>query len=92
MSHEGSYASTYAASSLVGSRTHGVLSRRLVAYLVDLVVIGILVVLFGLLIGVAGVVTLGLSWGLYAVLVPARRCSTARSRSVGTGRGRSACG
>lgn len=70
MTNEASYASTYARSSLVGARTQGVLSRRVLAYLVDVVVIGVLVVLFGILIGVAGVVTLGLGWALYAVLVP----------------------
>lgn len=51
-------------------RTDGVLSRRLVAYLVDLVVLFILVMMSGVLIGLAGVVTFGLGWTLYAVLVP----------------------
>ncbi len=51
-------------------RTHGVLRRRFVAYLVDLTVIFTLTLLFGLLIGVAGVITFGLGWMLYAVLVP----------------------
>lgn len=51
-------------------RTDGVMSRRVVAYLVDLVVIGLLVVLFGFLIGLSGFLTFGLSWALYAILVP----------------------
>ena len=52
------------------ARTDGVLGRRLFAYLVDLIVVAILTVLFGFLIGVAGVLTFGLGWALYAVLVP----------------------
>lgn len=55
--------------SFVG-RTDGVLGRRAIAYCIDLVVIGILIVLFGLLIGVAGALTLGLGWALYAILAP----------------------
>jgi uncharacterized RDD family membrane protein YckC len=51
-------------------RTDGVLSRRLFAYFIDAVVIAFLVVLFGFLIGIAGIFTLGLTWGLYAILVP----------------------
>ena len=70
MPDQASYASTYSRSSLVGPRTDGVLTRRVLAYVVDIIVIGLLVVLFGILIGVAGVVTFGLSWALYAVLVP----------------------
>ncbi len=51
-------------------RTDGVLSRRVFAYMIDLVVIAVLTVLFGFLVGVAGVVTFGLGWALYAILVP----------------------
>jgi uncharacterized RDD family membrane protein YckC len=51
-------------------RTDGVLSRRLLAYLVDIVVISILVVVSSFLIGVAGFLTFGLGWMLYAILVP----------------------
>jgi uncharacterized RDD family membrane protein YckC len=56
--------------SLPLGRTDGVLSRRILAYCVDLVAIFMLTLLFGFLIGVAGIVTFGLSWALYAVLVP----------------------
>jgi len=52
------------------ARTDGVLSRRVIAYVVDLFVISFLVVLFGFLIGIAGIFTFGLTWGLYAILVP----------------------
>jgi uncharacterized RDD family membrane protein YckC len=51
-------------------RTDGVLSRRLFAYLVDILAISALIVLFGFLIGVFGVLTFGLGWMLYAILVP----------------------
>lgn len=62
--------SIYGASPIAAGRTDGVLSRRLVAYLIDLVVISLLVVLFGVLIGIAGIFTFGLTWGLYAILIP----------------------
>lgn len=51
--------------------TDGVLSRRLFAYLVDIVMIAGLTVLFGLLVGIAGIITFGAAWILYAFLVPA---------------------
>lgn len=51
--------------------TDGVLSRRLFAYLIDLVVIFGLTVVLGLLVGIAGLVTFGAAWVLYAFLVPA---------------------
>lgn len=52
-------------------RTRGVLGLRLCAYLVDLLVVLLLILLFGALIGVAGIFTFGAAWLLYAVLVPA---------------------
>ena len=55
---------------IAGHRTDGVLERRVIAYLVDFVVIAFLVVLFGFLIGIAGIFTFGLTWGLYLILVP----------------------
>ncbi len=70
MGHERSYTSVQPTSLYPVARTEGVLSRRVVAYLIDLVVISVLVALFGLLIAVAGVVTFGLGWALYAILVP----------------------
>lgn len=51
-------------------RGHGILRRRFAAYLVDLMVIFGLTIVFGFLIGVAGAVTFGFGWVLYAVLVP----------------------
>jgi len=52
------------------SQTEGVLGRRLLAYLVDFIVISALIVLFGFLIGVFGILTFGLGWMLYAILIP----------------------
>jgi uncharacterized RDD family membrane protein YckC len=50
--------------------TDGVLGRRLVAYLIDIVMIAGFVVLLGFAILVLGVVTFGLAWFLFAILVP----------------------
>ncbi len=50
--------------------TDGVLGRRLVAYLIDIVMIAGFVLLLGFAILVLGVVTFGLGWFLFAILVP----------------------
>ena len=50
--------------------TEGVLGRRLVAYLIDIVMIAGFVLLLGFAILVLGLVTFGLGWALFAVLVP----------------------
>ena len=50
--------------------TEGVLGRRLMAYLVDFLVICGLMLLFGFAIAILGIITFGLAWWLYAVLVP----------------------
>lgn len=44
--------------------------RRVMAYLLDLLFISILVVVLGALVAVVGIVTLGLGWLLYGILVP----------------------
>jgi uncharacterized RDD family membrane protein YckC len=49
----------------------GVLMRRLFAFLIDLVVLSIPVVLVVMFIAVFGVVTLGLGWALFWVVSPA---------------------
>ena len=49
----------------------GVLSRRVVAFLIDFFIISIPVVLAGMFIFAFGVVTLGLGWALYWLLPPA---------------------
>lgn len=61
----------YAAYSSEGHLTGGVIGRRLVAYLIDAVVIFCLVAIFYVVIGVLGVVTLGLAWLAYAIPAPA---------------------
>ncbi len=45
--------------------------RRVIAYLLDLVFISILVFIAGAVVALIGVVTLGLGWLLYGILVPA---------------------
>jgi uncharacterized RDD family membrane protein YckC len=48
--------------------TEGVLSRRLMGYLVDLIMIALLAVLLWIVIAIIGVITFGLGWTLFAVL------------------------
>jgi uncharacterized RDD family membrane protein YckC len=49
----------------------GVLARRVVAFLIDFVVIAVPIVLAAMFIFAFGVVTLGLAWALYWLLPPA---------------------
>ena len=49
----------------------GVLSRRVVAFLIDLIIITIPVLLTGIFIFIFGLLTLGLGWALYVLLSPA---------------------
>jgi len=49
----------------------GVLSRRIVAFLVDFFIIAVPIVLAGMFIFAFGIVTLGLGWALYWLLPPA---------------------
>jgi uncharacterized RDD family membrane protein YckC len=48
----------------------GVLSRRIFAFLIDYMVMAIVIAVLGAVIGVLGILTFGLAWMLYAVLVP----------------------
>lgn len=52
-------------------RTNGVLTTRLLAWLIDLVIIAIWTVFLALIVFVLGVITLGLGWFLFALVVPA---------------------
>ena len=52
------------------ANTDGVLGRRVVAYVIDFVVIWLLIGLLAPLIGIAGFFTFGAAWGLYLILVP----------------------
>jgi uncharacterized RDD family membrane protein YckC len=56
---------------VVGQRTEGVLGRRFLAYLVDILVIFGLTLVVGFAVLILGVVTFGLAWMLFAILVPA---------------------
>jgi uncharacterized RDD family membrane protein YckC len=49
----------------------GVLTRRLIAFLIDLVILAVPVVLASIFIFVFGLVTLGVGWGLYFLMWPA---------------------
>lgn len=50
--------------------TEGVLGKRFLAYLVDLIIVFGLMLVLGLAIAVLGVLTFGLAWWLYAILGP----------------------
>ena len=47
-----------------------VLSRRIFAFFIDYIVMAIIIAVLGAVIGVLGILTFGLAWLLYAVLVP----------------------
>jgi len=48
----------------------GVRTRRVFAFLLDYLIIGLLCIPFAILVAVLGVLTLGLGWALYGVLGP----------------------
>jgi uncharacterized RDD family membrane protein YckC len=48
--------------------TEGVLGRRMLGYLVDLVMIFLLAALLWVVIAIVGLITFGLGWGLFALL------------------------
>lgn len=52
-------------------RTSGVLTSRLFAWLIDLVIIAVWTVFLAIIVLVLGVITLGLGWLLFALVVPA---------------------
>ena len=49
----------------------GVRTRRVFAWLIDYIVIGLLTIPFAILVLLLGILTLGLGWTLFSVLVPA---------------------
>ncbi len=49
----------------------GVLSRRIMAFIIDYLLVALMMVPFGILVFVLGIVTLGLGWALFSVLFPA---------------------
>lgn len=48
----------------------GVLTRRVVAFCIDYLIVGLLVIPFAILVFLLGVLTLGLGWALFGVLFP----------------------
>ena len=48
--------------------TEGVISRRVIAFLIDQLVIGCLVGVFYVVVFILGIATLGLAWGLFFIL------------------------
>ena len=49
----------------------GVLSRRIMAFIIDYMLVALMTIPFAILIFVLGIVTLGLGWALFSVLFPA---------------------
>lgn len=49
----------------------GVRTRRILAFLLDYLIVAILLIPFGILVFLLGLLTLGLAWSLFAVLTPA---------------------
>lgn len=48
----------------------GVLTRRVVAFCIDYLLIGLLMIPFAILVFFVGIITLGLGWALFGVLFP----------------------
>ena len=48
----------------------GVRTRRIFAFLIDYLIVGLLLVPFGILVFFLGLLTFGLAWGLFGVLAP----------------------
>ncbi len=49
----------------------GVLSRRIMAFIIDYMLVALMMVPFGILVFVFGIFTLGLGWALFSFLFPA---------------------
>lgn len=49
----------------------GVRSRRVFAFLIDYLIVGLLMIPFAILVAILGVLTLGLGWMLFGILFPA---------------------
>ncbi|MEE9315107.1 MAG: RDD family protein [Rhizobiaceae bacterium] len=46
----------------------GVRTARIVSFFIDYLIVGLLCIPFAIIIGFLGIITLGLAWGLYAIL------------------------
>lgn len=49
----------------------GVLTRRMMAFVIDYLIVALMMIPFAILVFVFGIVTLGLGWALFSVLFPA---------------------
>ena len=49
----------------------GVRTRRILAFIIDYCIVGLLTIPFAILVAVLGLLTFGLGWALYSILVPA---------------------
>ncbi|TKT81412.1 RDD family protein [Aquamicrobium sp. LC103] len=49
----------------------GVRTRRVMAFLIDYLIVGLLLIPFAILVFLLGIITLGLGWALFGVLAPA---------------------
>lgn len=49
----------------------GVRTRRMVAFLIDYALVGLLLIPFAILVAIFGLITLGIGWALFSILFPA---------------------
>lgn len=56
------------ASVVTSAQLEGVRSSRVLSFFIDYLIVGFLCIPFAIVIGILGVVTFGLAWGLYAFL------------------------
>ncbi|SFJ07222.1 RDD family protein [Aerobium aerolatum] len=49
----------------------GVRTRRMVAFLIDYAIVGLLLIPFSILVAIFGLITLGIGWALFSILFPA---------------------
>lgn len=49
----------------------GVRTRRMVAFLIDYAIVGLLLIPFAILVAIFGLMTLGIGWALFSILFPA---------------------
>ena len=49
----------------------GVRTRRILAFIIDYCIVALLTIPFAILVAVLGLLTFGLGWALYSILVPA---------------------
>jgi len=61
---------------IIGNQQHdarafeGVRTRRMLAFALDYLIVGLLLIPFGIFVALLGLLTLGIAWSLFAVLAP----------------------